>query len=68
MPEIPESNFTALARSVGIEVDPERLPTLAADYVAALAMIADLHTVETSLVPSSPFDPAWPDAPEDDQP
>ncbi|MEJ7839336.1 MAG: hypothetical protein WKF81_10995 [Thermomicrobiales bacterium] len=54
-----------LARTVGLDIDSERLPTLVADYVAALAMIEDLHGVETELVPASPFDPAWPEAQDD---
>jgi hypothetical protein len=55
-----------LARAVDLVIAPERLATLEADYAGAVAMIEDLHSVETTLVPDL-FDPSWPEVGQDDQ-
>ena len=60
MSESVESPIVVLARAVGLEIDPDRVPTLEADYAAARGMIDDLRGVETELVPPVAFDPAWP--------
>ena len=61
MPEPSKSVVELLARTIGLTIDPIRLPILETDYAVALAMIEDLHKVETELVPDSPFDPSWPE-------
>ena len=48
-------------------IDPARLPILEADYAVALHMIEQLHSVETEIVPESPFDPSWPTVIVDDR-
>lgn len=60
MPNESKSDVELLARTIGLTIDSVRLPILEADYAVALAMIEDLHNVETELVPHSPFDPSWP--------
>ena len=67
LPEPSKSDVEPLARAVGLTIDPIRLPILEADYAVALAMIEDLHSVETELVPDSPFDPSWPTTGDDEQ-
>ena len=61
LPESPVSTIEVLAQSVGLVIDPARVPILEADYAVAHAMLEDLHNVETELVPDSPFDPSWPE-------
>ena len=64
MTDEPVSIVEVLARSVDLVIVPERLATLEADYAGAVEMIADLHSVETEIVPV-PFDPSWPVAGDD---